>query len=183
MPAVRRRSREAAQSPPLESGHECAIPAAGLPAHTSRASGADICIPPHRGWPIVAFGQPASKTTQSKAEIAGHQWMSMPPGLPHHPPLAMKLWLAQRFGLVGKTSSAMPGHASGNTMSIEPLEHIVRNRVRRFLRHTWLVTILGTIILGAGVAAAIYLTTAPTVMRIAAGPADSANTKFVQVLT
>jgi TRAP-type uncharacterized transport system substrate-binding protein len=95
----------------------------------------------------------------------------------------MKLWLAQRFGLVGKTSSAMPGHASGNTMSTEPLEHIVRNRVRRFLRHTWLVTILGTIILGAGVAAAIYLTTAPTVMRIAAGPADSANTKFVQVLT
>ncbi|HLN08064.1 MAG TPA: hypothetical protein VK281_03755, partial [Xanthobacteraceae bacterium] len=95
----------------------------------------------------------------------------------------MKLWLAQRFGLVGKTSSAVRGHASSNAMSVEPLEHIVRNRVRRFLRHTWLVTILGTIILGAGVAAAIYLTTAPTVMRIAAGPADSANTKFVQVLT
>jgi TRAP-type uncharacterized transport system substrate-binding protein len=67
-------------------------------------------------------------------------------------------------------------------MTIESIEHIVRNRARAFLRHTWLVTILGTIILGAGVAAAIYLTTAPTVMRIAAGPADSANTKFVQVL-
>jgi len=95
----------------------------------------------------------------------------------------MKLWLAQRFGLVGKTASAVPGHASSNAMSVKPLEHIVRNRVRRFLRHTWLVTILGTIILGAGVAAAIYFTAAPTVMRIAAGPADSANTKFVQVLT
>jgi TRAP-type uncharacterized transport system substrate-binding protein len=67
-------------------------------------------------------------------------------------------------------------------MTIESIEHIVRNRARAFLRHTWLVTILGTIILGADVAAAIYLTTAPTVMRIAAGPADSANTKFVQVL-
>jgi len=67
-------------------------------------------------------------------------------------------------------------------MTIESIEHIVRNRARAFLRHTWLVTILGTIILGAGVAASIYLITAPTVMRIAAGPADSANTKFVQVL-
>ena len=67
-------------------------------------------------------------------------------------------------------------------MTIESLEHIVRNRAKAFLRHTWLATILGTIILGAGVAAAIYWTTAPTVMRIAAGPAGSANAKFVQVL-
>jgi len=95
----------------------------------------------------------------------------------------MKLWLAQRFGRAGNASSIMPGHISGNAMSIGSLEHTVRIRVRTFLRHTWLVTILGTIILGAGVAAAIYLTTAPTVMRIAAGPADSANTKFVEVLT
>jgi TRAP-type uncharacterized transport system substrate-binding protein len=94
----------------------------------------------------------------------------------------MKLWLAQRFGRAGNASSVMPGHLSGNAMSVGSLEHTVRIRVRTFLRHTWLVTILGTIILGAGVAAAIYLTTAPTVMRIAAGPADSANTKFVQVM-
>jgi len=95
----------------------------------------------------------------------------------------MKLWLAQRFGRAGNAPSVMPSHISGNAMSIGSLEHTVRIRVRTFLRHTWLVTILGTIILGAGVAAAIYLTTAPTVMRIAAGPADSANTKFVEVLT
>ncbi len=95
----------------------------------------------------------------------------------------MKLWLAQRFGRAGNASPAMPGHVSGNAMSIGLLEHIVRNRVRTFLRHTWLVTILGTIVLGTGVAGAIYLTTAPTVIRIAAGPADSVNTKFVQVLT
>jgi TRAP-type uncharacterized transport system substrate-binding protein len=95
----------------------------------------------------------------------------------------MKLWLAQRFGRAGNASSVMPSHISGNAMSIGSLEHTVRIRVRTFLRHTWLVTILGTIILGAGVAAAIYLTTAPTVMRIAAGPADSANTKFVEALT
>ena len=34
-------------------------------------------------------------------------------------------------------------------MSIELLEHMVRNRVRMFLRHTWLVAILGTSSLGA----------------------------------
>ncbi len=94
----------------------------------------------------------------------------------------MKLWLAQRFGLADITSTTR-SHAAGNHMTIGSIEHVVRNRVRTFLRHTWLVTTLGTIILGAGVAAAIYLTTAPIVMRIAAGPADSANTKFIQVLT
>jgi TRAP-type uncharacterized transport system substrate-binding protein len=94
----------------------------------------------------------------------------------------MKLWLAQRFGRAGNASAANPGHASSGSKTIESIEHIVRNRVKTFLRHTWLVTILGTIILGAGVGTAIFLTTAPTVMRIAAGPADSANVKFVQVL-
>ena len=52
-----------------------------------------------------------------------------------------------------------------------------------FLRHTWLVTILGTIILAGSIGWAIYITTAPTVMRIAAGPAGSSDAKFVQILT
>jgi TRAP-type uncharacterized transport system substrate-binding protein len=97
----------------------------------------------------------------------------------------MRLWLAQRFHSGRKTegSSAAPGHISGKAMSIESLEHRVRNRVRMLLRHTWLVTILGTIILGGGIWWAVYLTTAPTIMRIAAGPSDSANMKLVQVLT
>jgi len=64
-------------------------------------------------------------------------------------------------------------------MSIESLEHMMRNRVRMFLRHTWLVTILGTIVLAGIVWAAFYYSTRETVMRIAAGP-DS--TKIVQVL-
>ncbi len=68
-------------------------------------------------------------------------------------------------------------------MGIESLEHMVRNRVRTFLRNTWLVTILGTLIIGGGVGWAIYLTTAPTVMRIAAGPPGSSDAKFVQILT
>jgi TRAP-type uncharacterized transport system substrate-binding protein len=65
-------------------------------------------------------------------------------------------------------------------MSIGSLEHMMRNRFRMFLRHTWLVTILGTIALVGTVWAAFYYSTESTVMRIAAGPD---NAKIVQVLT
>ena len=104
----------------------------------------------------------------------------MPPGLPNRPPLAMRFWLARRLGGAGGTAES--GHASGRTMSIESLEHMVRNRVRTFLRHTLLVTILGTILLVAVMSASIYYFTLATVMRVAAGPEGSANAKFVQVL-
>jgi TRAP-type uncharacterized transport system substrate-binding protein len=49
-----------------------------------------------------------------------------------------------------------------------------------FLRHTWLVTILGTLLLGAAVWAAIHFTMARDYMRIAAGPLDA---RFVQALS
>src|ERR1700684_1478667 len=91
----------------------------------------------------------------------------MPPGLPHQP-LAMRLWLSRRSGRADGTDSA--GHSSGRSMSIGSLEHMMRNRFRTFLRHTWLVTILGTIALGGVVWAAFYYSTKNTVMRIATGP-------------
>src|ERR1700730_15339742 len=89
----------------------------------------------------------------------------MPPGLPHQP-LAMRLWLFRRSA--GETGAT--GHSSGRSMSIGSLEHMMRNRVRMFLRHTWLVTILGTIVLAGVVWAAFYYSTKNTVMRIGAGP-------------
>ena len=108
----------------------------------------------------------------------------MPARLPHRPPLAMKLWLSQRFGRAKETgaSSATPGHALGKAMNIESLEHMVRNRVRIFLRNTRLVTILGTIVLGVMIWAAVHVTLAPTEMRVAAGPPGGANVKFVELL-
>ncbi|MDR3420320.1 MAG: TAXI family TRAP transporter solute-binding subunit [Xanthobacteraceae bacterium] len=96
--------------------------------------------------------------------------------------MTMKLWLAWNFGR-GKKTDAAAAHTSARPMSMESLEHIVRSRVRMFLRHTWLVTVLGSIVLGGGVWAAFYLMTAPTVMRIAAGPSGSANVELVHVLT
>ncbi len=93
----------------------------------------------------------------------------------------MKLWLARRFGRKRNPElSAAPAH---KPMSIELLEHVVRNRVRMFLRHTWLVTILGSIVIGGGLWAALYFMTAPTVMRIAAGPIGGVDARFVQVMT
>ena len=65
-------------------------------------------------------------------------------------------------------------------MSYESLEHMVRSRVRMFLRHTWLVTILGTLLLGAAVWAAIHFTMATDYLRIAAGPLDAG---FVHALS
>jgi len=65
-------------------------------------------------------------------------------------------------------------------MSYESLEHMVRSRVRMFLRHTWLVTILGTLLLGAAVWAAIHFTMARDYLRIAAGPLDA---RFVHALS
>jgi TRAP-type uncharacterized transport system substrate-binding protein len=56
---------------------------------------------------------------------------------------------------------------------------MMRNRFRMFLRHTWLVTILGTMVLGGVVWAAFYYSTKNTVMRIATGPNGA---KIVQVL-
>jgi TRAP-type uncharacterized transport system substrate-binding protein len=55
----------------------------------------------------------------------------------------------------------------------------MRNRFRMFLRHTWLVTILGTIALVGVIWAAFYYSTKNTVMRIATGPGSA---KIVQVL-
>ena len=100
----------------------------------------------------------------------------MPPGLPHQPP-AMRLWLSRRSGRTDGADSA--GHSPGRSMSIGSLEHMMRNRFRMFLRHTWLVTILGTIVLAGVVWAAFYYSTQNTVMRIAAEPNSA---KIVQAL-
>jgi hypothetical protein len=65
-------------------------------------------------------------------------------------------------------------------MSYESVEHMVRSRVRMFLRHTWLVTTVGTLLLGGAVWAAIHFTMARDYMRIAAGPLDAG---FVRALS
>ncbi|HEX4407873.1 MAG TPA: TAXI family TRAP transporter solute-binding subunit [Xanthobacteraceae bacterium] len=90
----------------------------------------------------------------------------MQPGPPHQPPLAAKWWLFRH------ESESDQEHAPGRSMSIESLEHMVRNRVRMFLRHTWLVAILGTLVIVGAVASGIYFWNQAERMRIAAAPLD-----------
>jgi len=92
--------------------------------------------------------------------------------------MAMRFWLFRRASTANE--DAFVASAGRATMSYESLEHMVRSRVRMFLRHTWLVTILGTLLLGAAVWAAIHFTTARDHVRIAAGPLDA---RFVHALS
>ena len=92
--------------------------------------------------------------------------------------MAMRFWLFRRASTANE--DAFAASAGRATMSYESLEHMVRSRVRMFLRHTWLVTILGTLLLGAAVWAAIHFTMARDYMRIAAGPLDA---RFVHALS
>ncbi len=101
-------------------------------------------------------------------------------GPTHAASLGMKLWLAQRFGGAGRTLSSAPAHAAGKAMEL--LEHLVRSRIRMFLRNTWLVTILGTAILAGGVWLAFYFTSQNAVMKVAAGPAGGVDARLVEFL-
>ncbi len=103
----------------------------------------------------------------------------MLPGPPHRLPAGSKLWLFQRARASSRTARAASERASV-AMNLESLEHMVRSRVRMFLRHTWLVTILGTLALGATIAAAVYYTQQREHVRIAAGPLDA---PFVKILS
>jgi TRAP-type uncharacterized transport system substrate-binding protein len=93
-------------------------------------------------------------------------------------PLAMRYLLFRRSSAANRAAATQRG--SGRNMTYESLESMVRSRVRMFLRHTWLVTVLGTLLLGAGVWAAVHFTVAADHMRIAAGPIDA---RFVQALS
>jgi TRAP-type uncharacterized transport system substrate-binding protein len=92
----------------------------------------------------------------------------------------MKLWLAQRFGGAGKTVPAAPAHDAGHAMV--SLEHVLRGRIRTFLRNTWLVTILGTALIAGGVWLAFYLISLDAVMKVAAGPAGGIDAQVVEFL-
>ncbi len=92
----------------------------------------------------------------------------MPPGPPHQPSLAAKWWLFRRESEADQEHS----HAPGRSMSIESLEHMVRSRVRMFLRHTWLVAIFGTLVIIGTVTGGIYFWSQVERMRIAAGPLE-----------
>jgi TRAP-type uncharacterized transport system substrate-binding protein len=58
----------------------------------------------------------------------------------------------------------------------------VRYRVKLFLRHPWLVAILATLILAGCGFGAIYVTSRPATLKIAAGPAGATDAQLAQIL-
>ncbi len=94
----------------------------------------------------------------------------------------MRFWLARRSSSGDGAQTAAVGRSLGKAMSMQSLEHMVRNRVKLFLRHTWLVTLVGTLLVGALVWAGVHYSLQATLMRIAVGPPDSSNAKFVDLL-
>jgi TRAP transporter TAXI family solute receptor len=89
----------------------------------------------------------------------------------------MKFWLFRR---AAKARTAAHGQSADRVMNIESLENIMRNRLRMILRHTWLVAVIGTLVVVGAVWAAFYLTTEAERLRIAAAPNDA---KFVEALS
>jgi TRAP transporter TAXI family solute receptor len=89
----------------------------------------------------------------------------------------MKFWLFRRASRAG---TAAHGQSADRVMNIESLEHVVRNRLRMILRHTWLVAVIGTLVVIGAVWAAFYVTTEADRLRIAARPTDA---KFVEALS
>jgi TRAP transporter TAXI family solute receptor len=89
----------------------------------------------------------------------------------------MKFWLFRRASRAG---TAAHGQSADRVMIIESLEHIVRNRLRTILRHTWLIAVIGTLVVLGAVWAAFYITAEAEHLRIAAGPNDA---KFVEALS
>jgi TRAP transporter TAXI family solute receptor len=89
----------------------------------------------------------------------------------------MKLWLFRRALGIG---SSAHGQSADRIMSIESLEHVMRNRMRTLLRHTWLLAVIGTLAVIGAVWAAFYFSTETEHLRIAAAPADA---KFVEALS
>jgi len=89
----------------------------------------------------------------------------------------MKLWLFWRVS--GRGNS--PGNQSADRiMSIESLEHSVRNRLRMVMRHTWFVAVIATLVVIGAAWAVFYVASESEHLRIAAVPADA---KFVQALS
>jgi TRAP transporter TAXI family solute receptor len=80
----------------------------------------------------------------------------------------MKFWLLRRVSGAGTA-----GQSADRIMSIESLDHIMRSRLRMLLRHTWLVAVIGTLVVIGGAWAAFYVTTEAERLRIAAGPTDA----------
>src|SRR5918911_2604617 len=76
--------------------------------------------------------------------------------------------------------SRAPPH--GRRMGVEALESRAESRVRRMLRHTWLVAIGGLLAVLGLAAAAFYFASQPTILKVAVGPPNSEDVRVIQTI-
>jgi len=67
-------------------------------------------------------------------------------------------------------------------MKLQAIEHRTSGRAKLMLRHTLLVAVGGTLALIGVVAAAFYIESQPTVLRVAVGPPNSEDVRMVQAI-
>jgi TRAP transporter TAXI family solute receptor len=67
-------------------------------------------------------------------------------------------------------------------MDLQALEHQAESRLRRMLRHTWLVAIGGILALVGLAAAGVYFASQPTVLKVAVGPPNSEDLRVIQTI-
>jgi TRAP-type uncharacterized transport system substrate-binding protein len=67
-------------------------------------------------------------------------------------------------------------------MDLQALEYRAESRVRRMLRHTWLVAIGGILALVGLAAAAVYFASQPTILKVAVGPPNSEDLRVIQTI-
>jgi TRAP-type uncharacterized transport system substrate-binding protein len=67
-------------------------------------------------------------------------------------------------------------------MDLQALEYRAESRVRRMLRHTWLVAVGGILAFVGLAAAAVYFASQPTVLKVAVGPPNSEDLRVIQTI-
>src|SRR5262245_7215691 len=100
--------------------------------------------------------------------------------------LPKKVWAALQFWKRDDTAHATHRNQfleAAKKFDLDALEELMNRRVRNaFLRHTWLAAFFVAVSVIGLVALTVYLTAAPTVLRIAVGPRDSDNVRLVTTL-
>jgi hypothetical protein len=110
----------------------------------------------------------------------------MPPNPVRKVSWPKKIWLALQFW---KREDAR-AHSSRNQfmeaamkLDLDALEDLMNRRVRTVVsRHTWLAAFFVLVFVVGVVALTIYLTAAPTMLKIAVGPRDSDNVRVVTAM-
>jgi len=100
--------------------------------------------------------------------------------------LARFAWLRQLFGRsrhVQESSQQKERNriVSARGIDLDSIEEMMNRRLRAiWVRHTWFVIVIGTVLLGGLIGVSIFFTVKPTEFRVAVGPSGTDDALFVE---